>query len=108
MTCKILGLFVITLTADDKYSLLNRDNLRQPIEMHSSKTQRTFSKFVCTFLKSRSKLEHFDFGNYGLRKMWFGKCLKMLVLEDLSTSNILNGLKHCLNLHRSNVNVFID
>ena len=24
--CKILGLFVNTLTADDKYSLANRDN----------------------------------------------------------------------------------
>ena len=30
--CKILGLFINTLTADDKYSLLNRDNLMQPIQ----------------------------------------------------------------------------
>ena len=30
--CKILGLFINTLTADDKYSLLNRDNLTQPIQ----------------------------------------------------------------------------
>ena len=29
---KNLRLFVKTLTADDKYSLLNRDNLRQPIQ----------------------------------------------------------------------------
>ena len=28
---KILGLFVNTLTADDKYSLTKRDNLMQPI-----------------------------------------------------------------------------
>ena len=32
MICKILGLFVNTLTADDKYSVLNRDNLMQPIQ----------------------------------------------------------------------------
>ena len=30
--CKILGLFVNTLTAGDKYSLFNRDILTQPIE----------------------------------------------------------------------------
>ena len=29
----IVRLFVHTLTADDKHYLLNRDNLRQPIEM---------------------------------------------------------------------------
>ena len=28
-----LGLFAITLTADDKYSLRNSENLRQPIEI---------------------------------------------------------------------------
>ena len=31
--CKLLGLFVNTLTAKDKYSLLNRDNLMQPFQM---------------------------------------------------------------------------
>ena len=30
---KILALFVITLTADDKHSLVNRDNLAQAIQM---------------------------------------------------------------------------
>ena len=30
---KILRMFVNTLTADDKCFLLNRDNLRQPIQM---------------------------------------------------------------------------
>ena len=36
------------------------------------------------------------------------KCLKMLVSEDLSTSNMLNGLKQCLSLHSSCFNIFID
>ena len=48
------------------------------------------------------------FSNYGLRKMWLGKCLKMLLSEDFLTSNMLNGLKHSLNLHSSTVNKFID
>ena len=30
---KILGLFVNTLTADDKHSLINRENLTEPIRM---------------------------------------------------------------------------
>ena len=48
------------------------------------------------------------FRNYGLPKTWFGKCLKMLVSEDLLRSNRLNGLKHCLNLLKSTFNTFID
>ena len=46
--------------------------------------------------------------NYGLRKTWLGKCLKELVSEDISTSNMLNGIKHCLNLNSTMFNVFID
>ena len=42
---KILTLFVNTFTADDKYSLLNRDNLTQPIQMHLYGKQKTFSEF---------------------------------------------------------------
>ena len=41
--CKILGLFVNTMTADDKHSLLNRDNLRQSIQMQLCQKQTTFS-----------------------------------------------------------------
>ena len=31
--CEVLGLFVNTLTADDKYSLFNRENLPQRIQI---------------------------------------------------------------------------
>ena len=48
------------------------------------------------------------FQNYGLRKTWLGKCLKMLVSEGLWKSNMLNGLKLCLNLHNSNFIRFIE
>ena len=52
VTCKIFGLFLNTLTSDDKYSLLNSDNLTQPIQMQLSKKQKTFSEFFFQFLKS--------------------------------------------------------
>ena len=48
------------LTADYKYSLLNREKLRQPDQMQLSQKQRTFSEFVFAFQKSRLKFEHFE------------------------------------------------
>ena len=49
--CKILKLFVNTLTDDDKYSLFYRDNLMQPIQILLSHKQKTFSQFFSAFLK---------------------------------------------------------
>ena len=49
---EILGLFVNTLTVDEMYSLRNRGNLRQPIQMKLSKKQITFSPFLAPRLKS--------------------------------------------------------
>ena len=60
LICKFLGLFVNTLTADDKYFLLNRDILRQPNEMHLSNKQKRFTNFFIHFLKSRSNFKHFE------------------------------------------------
>ena len=58
--CKILGLFVNTLTDDDKYSLLYRDNLTQPIQILLSQKQKTFSEFFSAFSKSTLNFEHFQ------------------------------------------------
>ena len=58
--CKILGLFVNTLTADDKYSLLNRGILLQHLQMAILKTKNFLSIFFCTFCKSRLNFEHFQ------------------------------------------------
>ena len=38
--CNVLGLIVNSLTADDKYSLLYRDHVTQPIRMHLYKKQK--------------------------------------------------------------------
>ena len=47
------------MSADGKYSLLNRDNLTQPIKMQLSRKQKSFSHFFSTFLKSSLNFEHF-------------------------------------------------
>ena len=58
--CKILGLFVNTLTDNDKYCLHYRDNLTQPSQILLSQKQKTFSEFVSAFLKSTLNSEHFQ------------------------------------------------
>ena len=59
MISGILGLFVNTLTGDDKYSLRNSENLQQPIQMQLSNKQRTFFQFFALFLKSTSNFKLF-------------------------------------------------
>ena len=59
MLCKILRPFVNTLTDDDKYSLLYRDNLMQPIQILISQKQKTFSQFFSAILKFTLNFEHF-------------------------------------------------
>ena len=41
------------MTADDKYSLLNRDNLTQPIPTQLSQKQKAFFRFFLAFSKSK-------------------------------------------------------
>ena len=58
MIHKILRLFVNTLTVNDEHYLLNRDNLKQQIQMQLSEKQKTFSEFFFAFLKSILNFEH--------------------------------------------------
>ena len=59
LICKILGLFVNTMTADDKYSILDRNNLTQPIHMQLSKNRKAFCQFLTACWKCRSNFKHF-------------------------------------------------
>ena len=61
---EIEELFANTLTPYDKYSLLNRKNLTQPLSIQLSTKQNTSSQVFPTFLKSTSNFEHFDENNY--------------------------------------------
>ena len=56
--CKILGLFLNILTADGKYSVLNREILTQPIEMELSKETKTFCQSFSAFLTSSSNFKN--------------------------------------------------
>ena len=47
---KILRLLINTFTADEKYYLLNRNCLTQPIQMQLSQKQKTFSGIFFAFL----------------------------------------------------------
>ena len=57
---EILRLFVNTLTADDKYSGSNMQNLPQQFQTPLSQKQNTFSWFFIPFLKCAWYLEHFQ------------------------------------------------
>ena len=58
--CKILGLFVNLLTADEKYSLLNRDYLSQYFQIQLSQKRKMLSEFFFAFSKSRLNFKHFQ------------------------------------------------
>ena len=56
----MLRLFVHTFTAYDKYSLLNRDNLKQLIEMQLSQKEKNFCKEI---KRKKVRLTFFDVKN---------------------------------------------
>ena len=58
--CEILRLFVKALSADDKYSDSNMQNLPQQFRTPLSQKQKTFSAFLIKFLKCAWNLEHFQ------------------------------------------------
>ena len=58
--CKFLRLFVSTVTVNDKYFLLNKDNLKQPIQIQLPQKQKTFSKFFSQLLQSAWNFKHFQ------------------------------------------------
>ena len=53
-------MFVNTLTNDDKYSPLNRDNLTQPIRTQLSQKQEAFLQFFLALSKSTLNFENFQ------------------------------------------------
>ena len=59
LTCKVLGLLVNTLVADEKFPVLNRDNLTIPIQMQLSQKQKRFSQFFASILKSSLNFNYF-------------------------------------------------
>ena len=102
--CKILRLFVNTLTDKDKYCLLYRDNLREPIQILLAQKQKTFSHFFLSIFQIYIKFSTFSKKddphsrcpkNYHLRKRWLDECLQNPVLEVNFTTNMAKGPKDC-------------
>ena len=48
------------MSADDKYSLLNRENLAQPIRTPLSQKQKPFYELLLAFSKSALNLKYFQ------------------------------------------------
>ena len=106
------------LSADDKYSLLNGDNLTQPIQIQFSQKQNFFSPiFPCiceiyikfwNFSKKRWHSYLMYLRKYEIEKTELDNCLKSPVSGDSSTSNMVNGLQHCWNMNNSIFTISID
>ena len=58
--CEILRLFIKALTADDKYSGSNMQNLPQQFQAPASQKQKVFSGLIIAFLICAWNLEHFQ------------------------------------------------
>ena len=77
---EILGLIVNRLTADDKYSRRNIQNLTQELQTAISQKQKTFSRIFITYLKSITNSEAFA---------------KMVESASLSICEIIDAEKSC-------------
>ena len=105
------------VTSGDKYSLLNRGNLTQPIQMNLSQKRKGFCQYSCDFWnlhkivkigETRWPSSVMYFWNYGLWKRCLDECLKSPVSEDPSSCNIRNGLKRGFYLDKSCITIFTD
>ena len=76
-------MLVNTLAADEKYLLIQRDNLTTPIQMQFSQTQKTFSQFLAAFLKSGLNFKHFE------KK---GVPHRFRIVEVMDSENVLTSM----------------
>ena len=60
VTWNVLRLFVNTLTADDKYSLISRENSMQTIQRYLPEKENMFSDWFSAFLESAWNFEYFQ------------------------------------------------
>ena len=60
VTWNVLRIFVNILAADDKYSLISRDNWMQTIRTHLSEKQNSFSEFFSAILESALNFKDFQ------------------------------------------------
>ena len=117
LTCQILRLLFNTLVSDEKYPVLNRDNLTILIQMQQSQKQNTFSEFFTgirkaainfRYFEKKMTLIDFDFPKLRTPETWPDKCLKSSISDIPSRCNMVKVPKHCGSLHHSTFLIFID
>ena len=59
-TSKFFNRFLNTLTAEDRYSLISKDNSMQTIQRHLSQKPNFFSEFFTAFFESALNFEYFQ------------------------------------------------
>ena len=77
--CKFLRLLVNTLTDDEKYSLLYRQNLTQPIQILLSQKEKTSSESFCAFFKSTLNFAHFQ-----IKDDSHSRCISQITVSEKS------------------------
>ena len=111
------GLFLNPFIADNESSVLNRGNLLRHKKVQLSQKLKIFCNFFLGFLNLDSITRFSEkrwpyymmyFWTYRLRKTWLDKCLQSFVLEDPSTSNMVNGPKSGSKLNKSNCTISIN
>ena len=91
---KILRSFVNTLSEDDKYCLLYKDNLLQPLQILLSQKEKTFSEFFFRFLKSTLNFEHFQKKITLIADVFPKLPSPKLVVREMSVKSRFRGLFH--------------
>ena len=100
------------MTYDDKYSLLNRDNVRQPIQMQLSQKQETFSELISPFFKARLNIEHFQKNMLPIADVFpklrtpnkeVNQISKTSRLRELFPKQNVRWTKHCWNLNHNHI-----
>ena len=94
---EILWLFINTLTADEKYSLRNRENLLQLIQMILSEKQKSFNQFLAAFLKFTSNIYMKDV----VSLMSKHPVLEYPSTVTMSKRDPFSIYKECWNLHEN-------
>ena len=114
---KSLRLFVNTMSAVEKCSLPNRDNLMRPIHMQLSQKIKTFSPFFREFAKSRLNFGHFPkkmtliaylFLRLRPAKSVVRYMCKGPTSDYYSERNRVNGSQLFWNLIESTCSIFVD
>ena len=112
-----LRLFFNTMSAVDKCSLRNRDNLMQPIHMQLSQKLKTFCSFILHFrnfgkilkiFRKKMTLIAYLFLRLRLAKSVVGYMCKSPASDYYSKRNMVNGSQLCWNLIKSICSIFID